>query len=387
VITAATAGPAAERPYLALALLHNLRVARSVIVLVILMGLVLPHVVADLSLYHPPWTGPAWFLGLLAIAAADAALVARHRTWGRARWPVAAGVLMLSVWATGLLPPWALVGPPHQTLGAVGWFGVLLLADTGLPALLGFLGLHVGITLVQLGFAHRLDLLTLVDLAVVVAATAGFQLAVGAGGAALDRVADAATEAARRQAATVTAEEVARQLHDDREERYGRLRESVLPLLRGIGEGTLSPAEPDVQRRAALEAARLRRLFAEESDVVDLLAVELGSLVDVVEQRGIEVQFSATGNRTVPSPATRTALVDAVAPALLAARRFARVTVSTAGTGVLVSVVSDVGVDDAGLADAGLADAAPDMSPEISTVVVGTEQQTWVEVRWTPSAS
>ena len=385
--TAVTAGPAAERPYLALALLHNLRVARSVIVLVILMGLVLPHVVADLSLYHPPWTGPAWFLGLLAIAAADAALVARHRTWGRARWPVAAGVLMLSVWATGLLPPWALVGPPHQTLGAVGWFGVLLLADTGLPALLGFLGLHVGLTLVQLGFAHRLDLLTLVDLAVVVAATAGFQLAVGAGGAALDRVADTATEAARRQAATVTAEEVARQLHDDREERYGRLRESVLPLLRGIGEGTLSPAEPDVQRRAALEAARLRRLFAEESDVVDLLAVELGSLVDVVEQRGTEVQFSATGKRTVPSPATRTALVDAVAPALLAARRFARVTVSTAGTGVLVSVVSDVGVDDAGLADAGLADAAPDMSPEISRVVVGTEQQTWVEVRWTPSAS
>jgi len=189
-------------------------------------------------------------------------------------------------------------------------------------------------------------------------------------------VADTATEAARRQAATVTAEEVARQLHDDREERYGRLRESVLPLLRGIGEGTLSPADLDVQRRAALVAARLRRLFAEESDVVDPLAVELGSLVDVVEQRGVEVQFSATGHRTVPPPAARTALVDAVAPALLAARRFARVAVSAAGTGVLVSVVSDVAVD-----------AAPDVSPEISTVVVGTEQQTWVEVRWTPSAS
>ena len=117
--------------------------------------------------------------------------------------------------------------------------------------------------------------------------------------------------------------------------------------------------------------------------MVDLLAAELGSLVDVVEQRGIEVQFSATGHRTVPPPAARTALVDAVAPALLAARRFARVTVSAAGTGVLVSVVSDVGVADA--ADA--ADAAPDVSPEISTVVVGTEQQTWVEVRWIPSAS
>lgn len=380
--TAAAPVPTAERPYLALALLRNLRVARSVIVLVILLGLVLPHVVADLSLYDPLWTGPACFLGLLAIAATDAALVARHRRWGRARWPVAAVVLALSVWATALLPPWALVGQPHQTFGAVGWFGVLLLADTGLPALLGFLGLHVALTSVQLGFAHRLDPVTLVDLAVVVAATAGFQLAVGAGGAALDRVADTATGAARRQAAAVTAEEVARQLHDDREERYGRLRESVLPLLRGIGEGTLSPADLDVQRRAALEAARLRRLFAEESDVADLLAADLGLLVDVVEQRGIEVQFSATGHRTVPPPAARRALVDAVAPALVAARRSARVTVSAAGTGVLVSVVSDVAV-----ADAGPAEAAPDVSPEISTVVVGTEQQTWMEVRWTPSAS
>ena len=107
----------AERPYLALALLRNLRVARSVIVLVILLGLVLPHVVADLSLYHPLWTGPAWFLGLLGIAVADAVLVVRHRTWGSARWPVAAFVLALSVWATALLPPSALVGPPHQTLG------------------------------------------------------------------------------------------------------------------------------------------------------------------------------------------------------------------------------------------------------------------------------
>ena len=118
--TVPTTGLTMERPYLALALLRRLRVARSVIVLVILLGLVLPHVVADLTLYHPVWTGPAWFLGLLVVAEADAVLVARHRTWGSARWPVAAFVLLLSVWATALLPPSALVGPPHQTLGAVG---------------------------------------------------------------------------------------------------------------------------------------------------------------------------------------------------------------------------------------------------------------------------
>ena len=367
----------AEQPYLALALLRNLRVARSVIVLVILVGLVLPHVVADLALYQPAWTGPAWFLGLLAVAVTDAVLVARRRTWGSARWPAAAFVLGLSVWATALLPASALVGPPHQTLGAVGWFGVLLFADTGIGALLGFLGVHVALTVVQLGLAGRLDLLTLVDLAVVVAATGGFQVAVGAAGAALDRVAAAATEAARRQAATVTAEEVARRLHDDREERYGRLRESVLPLLHGVGDGSLSPADPQVQRRAAREAARLRRLFAEESDVYDPLAVELGSLVDVVEQRGAEVRFSATGPRPVPPAAACRALVDAVAPALLAARHSARLTLSAAGTGVLVGVVTDGEVPGAG----------PEAPAEISTVTVRADRQIWVEARWTPSAS
>jgi len=186
----------AEQPYLALALLRNLRVARSVIVLVILVGLVLPHVVADLALYQPAWTGPAWFLGLLAVAVTDAVLVARRRTWGSARWPAAAFVLGLSVWATALLPAAALVGPPHQTLGAVGWFGVLLLADTGIGALLGFLGVHVALTVVQLGLAGRLDLLTLVDLAVA-ATTTGRSATAGCARASCRSCAGWATAACR----------------------------------------------------------------------------------------------------------------------------------------------------------------------------------------------
>jgi hypothetical protein len=108
-------------------------------------------------------------------------------------------------------------------------------------------------------------------------------------------------------------------------------------------------------------------------------AAELGSLVDILEQRGTEVSFSATGERPVPPAAVRSALVDAVAPALLAARRSARVTVSAAGTGVLVGVVTDV-------ADTDVVMVEP-AGREIEVVVVGAEQQTWVEVRWSPSAS
>ena len=47
---------------------------------------------------------------------------------------------------------------------------------------------------------------------------------------------------------------------------------------------------------------------------------------------------------------------------------------------MLVGVVADV-------ADTDVAVIEPVGPAEISVVVVGAEQQTWVEARWTPSAS
>lgn len=374
-------GSTADRPYLAMALLRNLRVAMSVTVLVILLGLVLPRLLADLPLYRPEWTGPAWFVALLAVAVTDAVLVVRRRSWGAARWPVAAAVLAVSVWVTALLPAPALVGPAHLALGVVGWFGVLLFADQGFDRVLGFLAVHVALTVVQLGMAGRLDRLTLVGLAIVVASTGGFQLTAGAAGAALTRVAATATDAARRRAGTQTAEVVAHQLHLDREERYARLRDTALPLLHGVGDGSLAATDPMVQRRAALEAARMRRLFAEEGDVLDPLAAELGSLVELVERRGVDVRFSAGGQRAVPPHPACRALVEVVGGALLATRRSARVTLSGVGPAVVVSVVADGG--------------APNPPPDgdrhggqipgrISTVTIADPQRTWVEARWTP---
>jgi hypothetical protein len=355
-----------DRTYLARTLLRELRVGQSVVVLAILLGLALPNVLATLALYRPPWTGLAWLAALFAVAAADAVLVARHRSWGAARWPVAIVVLAISAWATALLPAAALVGPAHQTLTLTGWFGVLLFGERGVRPLVGFLAAHVGITLVQLGLAGRLDGWTLVNFAVVVAVAAGFQLTAGAAAAAL------------RQAATLTAETVARQLHADREERYARLHDSVLPLLRGLGDGTLSPADPEVQRRAALEAARMRRLFAEEGDARDPLAAELGALVDVAERRGTDVRFSARGQWPVPPPAVCRALVEEVGAALLAAHGSARVTMGPVGGGVAVSVVVD-------------GEPAPrppgaETTGEITTVTVVDDQRTWVEARWSPGS-
>jgi hypothetical protein len=153
----------------------------------------------------------------------------------------------------------------------------------------------------------------------------------------------------------------------------------VLPLLRGVGDGSLSPADPEVQRRAALEAAGMRRLFAEEGDVRDPLAAELGALVDVVERRGTHVRFSARGQWPVPPPAVCRAPVEEVGSALLAAHGSARVTMGPAGAGVAVSVVADGG------AAPRRSGAAPD-SGGITTVTVIHDERTWVEARWSPGS-
>ncbi|MGH4009310.1 MAG: hypothetical protein ACRDTH_14355 [Pseudonocardiaceae bacterium] len=93
-------------------------------------------------------------------------------------------------------------------------------------------------------------------------------------------------------------------MHDHREFRYTRLRLTALPLLGGIGDGSLSASDPEIQRRAALEAARMRRMFAEDSDVADPLAAGLAALIDVVERRGV-VRYSVRGARAIPPPAIR----------------------------------------------------------------------------------
>ena len=201
---------------------------------------------------------------------ADAVLVARRRTWGARGGPRPRRCSACRCGRPRCCPPSALVGPAAPDARRRSAGSACCCSPTAASAaLLGFLAAaRRAHRRCSSGSAGRLDLLTLVDLAVVVAATGGFQLAVGAAGAALDRVAGAATEAARRQAATVTAEEVARQLHDDREERYAPVAgQRPAAAARDAATAACRPRTPEVQRRAAVEAARLRRLFAEEGDV------------------------------------------------------------------------------------------------------------------------
>ncbi|MGH3907189.1 MAG: hypothetical protein ACRDTE_23885 [Pseudonocardiaceae bacterium] len=274
--------------------------------------------------------------------------------------------------ATADLPPEGLVAPAHQTLGFVSWIGLLLFADYSLPALGLFLAAHYGLTIVQLGLVDRWDVDSIVRLATVAVGVAGFQIAFGLAGVALRRVARQAAEASTRQAKLLTAEAVAEQVHADREARYGQLRGTAVPLLRDIGEGTLDPSESEVQRRCAVEAARMRRLFAEDSDTEDPFTAELAGLSDVAERKGTVVRQSVVGSWLSPPPPVRMILLDEVARVLLAADT-ARITLSGTGEDVTVSVVAD-----------GICRPAEiRRRADVLITTVTEHDRVWVEAQWT----
>ncbi|WP_345383322.1 hypothetical protein [Pseudonocardia yuanmonensis] len=354
-------------------LLRGLRIAQTVITLVILFGLTLPNLLAAVAAYHPAWAAPVGWALLVAVAAVDALLVARHCFWGRARAPVALGVLALAVTMPLALDPAELGGPAQGTLGVVGWIWVLLFAGAPLRGLVALILGHLLIVLGLLVATGRTDRVTLVAFGITAVAVTSFQLAVALAGSALRAVARQAVEAAESEARARTAEEVARTVHADREARYAELRAVALPLLQGIGEGTLDPSDAQVQQAAARAAARLRRMFAEEGDADDALAAELAALIDIAERRGVVVRYSERGPRPVPPPDAAGALLASAEAALHAARAAARVTLAGVGGAVVVGVVTD------GAARVPLPDVA-----DVGTSTVEAGGATWVEARWAP---
>jgi hypothetical protein len=362
----------ADRP-LAPLLMRGIREATSMVLVAILLFLDLPALVASQHLYPAPWVGWLCWGLLAAVAAADLAIGVPGRFWGRAAWPAAVFVLGVSTATSAALPPEHLLTPADWTFGVVGWFGPLLFADRRLRHAALFIVVHVASTAALLAVSGRL-LDDLVPLLLLALGVSSFQVAVLVATLVLRTMADAATEVLAAQADAVTRDSVAREVHADREARYAALRDTALPLLRGIADGALSPSEHSVQRRAAVEAARLRRLFSEHTDRATPLAAEVEALVEVVERRGVRVRYAARPLVVEPPPEVRRSLVEAVSGVLLVTARTARVTVGGTGSDVTVSVVTDGDVGGAG-------DDGPGGGVRRSTVVDGG--RTWVEATWT----
>jgi hypothetical protein len=351
--------------------LRGLRWATIGVVLTVLFGLQVPIVLANRELY----TSFAAQVLTIAVFASVALVVAAgtvwHRELGAWRWPLVAAVLATSVAATAGVMPEHRFGMAHWSYGTVGWPLVLLTLGSGFGVVVGLLATHYCVTVIQV-VAGGAAATTFAGVINETAVTASFQLAIGMFAALLRKVAANAVATAREREKLRTAEAVAEQLHADRRDRYAALAESVTPLLGGLASGALDPTDETVRRACAVEAARMRRLFAEDPTAPDPLLQELRACIELAERNGVAVQFAERGERPPLPRQARRLLTEPAVAALATAKSAARLTVVGRSGTVTVSVV---------------ADAPPDSVPAVdtdgvttSTVVTG--DRIWVEATW-----
>jgi hypothetical protein len=328
--------------------------------------------------YHPWWPEPAAFGVLLVVAAGCGYFLARGRAVPRRA--SRAGVVLTfgaSVLATLPVAPADYLSPEHWTFGLVGWYALALLFDRRPRVLGGFLGVHVVLTASTLFLAGGVAANRLAPMGITAISTLGFQLAVGLAAGLIRRIAARAGEAAEAQELASTAETIAARIHHDHRERYDTLLGTTVPLLRGLADGSLDPADEDVTRRCATEAARMRRLFAEGDDVPDRLIHELAAVIDAAERNGVSVQLAVRGEPGASAElpkAVRRELIDPVAAVLASSGSAVRVTVVRTPERVRVSALGD-------------APAVPE-APEPMQVRVyrlGTASGMWVEAVWQPA--
>ncbi|HKS99343.1 MAG TPA: hypothetical protein VJT31_07420 [Rugosimonospora sp.] len=371
-------GACVEADVLAARLTRAVRLLTVAITLTTLAGLELPVLVANRDGYTR--VGPQYLaFGLFALVAVGEAVTAlRGRLRSPWRLPALVLVMLVSAGATATVRPGRLLGIPHWSFGMVGWVLVLLTFGEPVALFAALLATHWLVTLgqVALGGGAAPTLAGVLNQAMLAAV---FQLSAVVFAIALRRTAVTTANAWSAGERVRTSAAVAGSLHDDRVERYAALAVTALPLLAGLGSGELDPGDESVRRSCAIEAARMRRLFADTDPVPDPLVQHIRACVELAERRGVRVVFAECGpHRAVPRP-VRLALTEAAAVALATARERVRVTLVRTADAVAVSVVSDA----ASPAPAAVTEPRgdPDRGVIVSSVVLG-EQLRIVSV-WT----
>jgi len=103
----------------------------------------------------------------------------------------------------------------------------------------------------------------------------------------------------------------------ERRRRLSMLEMEALPLLRGIAEGTLDPADPGLRERCAELSADLRRVLAAPSSAAGLMA-ELEPALRSASARGLPVEVQVVGEPRRPVPEIAAAALAAVGSTLSA---------------------------------------------------------------------
>ncbi|WP_216215035.1 AbrB family transcriptional regulator [Amycolatopsis aidingensis] len=366
--------PAEERTQAQLR--HGLRIAILLVTVAIVFGLGLTNLARGWHRYDVPLAQVAAFATLAAVLGVEAVLLARRLPWhtGPRRLAIAA-VLAASVLSYATLPEGRTSTATDWIFGAANWAGLVLLLNRPLWTMVTFLVTHELLALLNVFLLHEPSRGALLRFTTGSVNVFGFPLCVAVVAAVLNRIGRNAAVATRELERLRTAEAVAAESHRRRGLRFAELTGTTVPLLEGLADGTLVPTDSEVQRRCAIEAARMRRLFAEADRAPDPLLHELRHCADVADRKGVQVELEARGRWPVPPVAVRRDLTDAALTALATAGSWARVTVVGAPDMVSVSVVADCsGID-----------LPSPATPDVRLEKFSNENAVWLEARWQPT--
>ncbi|MEU4235175.1 hypothetical protein AB0F17_63835 [Nonomuraea sp. NPDC026600] len=353
---------------------HGLRIATLLVAVAIVFGLGLAHLLRHLDTYESPLTQLAAFAALGAVLAGEATLLVRGRSWSRLRGPAIAIVLSASALSYVTLPDGRTSTEVDWIFGAANWVGIVVLLDRPLRTTASFLLAHELTALLHLLLLDDPSRRDLARFATGSVTVFGLPLCVAVVAAVMRGLSAAAATSRREIERVRIAEAVAAESHGRRQQRLAELSATTIPLLEGLADGSLRPEDPVVQRRCAIEAARMRRLFAEADDVANPLLHELRHCIDVADRKGVVVELDARGQWPEPPVAIRRDLTDAVLIVLATTVSRARVTVMGSGDLVSVSVV----------ADCGEVNVPSPVTPGVHVEALNNDDTVWMEARWQP---
>ncbi|MFD0689758.1 hypothetical protein [Actinomadura fibrosa] len=328
--------------------------------------------------YDPKALVVAAWAALAAVQVAGAVLVLRSPIGTRTVWALAAAAQAASAMAIAAYPPGGVISDVSWASNTLGWTGVLLFLQRPLGGLVAFLAVNMGVMAARMAYDGTLDEVALARLVTVSYTTAGVQFLFAWLAQQLQRTARQVAAISGQRSESLARSAAQDAVHAERQRRYDYLRTRVAPLLHGLADRRLDPQDEAVRQRAAVEAARMRRLFAETDDAPHPLLHELRACADVAERRAVAVTLLGFGELPPLPREVRRDLAAGPMLALAAARTWARLTVVATAEYVVVSVLAD--------ATAVITAEAGGALP-LSVVHDEEEQRLWVESRWKPPGS
>ncbi|MDO3702120.1 hypothetical protein Q3W71_10570 [Micromonospora sp. C28SCA-DRY-2] len=255
-------------------------------------------------------------------------------------WPLAMLLLVVDAAVFAAAGEGQLFTAANWGWGTLGWFFVLVLWGRRVIGLLALLAAHSLIALVAVLGHGATAPADLARYAMYVYGTLSLPVAVFVGGAVIATLARQRAAAAATAHAMAAEREAAERARRDRRERLALVSGTAEKVLAELADGRADPADPDVQRRCVLAAARLRRLIAESDDVPDPLLHELRAAADLAERSGLPIDLVTIGTPPPLPVEVRRRLVDPPTAALAGARDWARLTVVAGPDEVVVSLVA-----------------------------------------------